>query len=56
MLMLERMVKVSDTYSLNDLCQMDQKDMTTLLQYYGPNEVPSFGFIKSLRNSPNTES
>lgn len=49
--MWRRMIKVSDAYSLNDLCAMSEDDMTKLLEFYGPNEVPPFEFLKALSNN-----
>jgi precorrin-2 dehydrogenase/sirohydrochlorin ferrochelatase len=43
------MVKVSDTYSLEDLCAMDEEDMSTLLKFYGPGKVPRLGCLKAMR-------
>ncbi|RQM05147.1 hypothetical protein DH86_00003169 [Scytalidium sp. 3C] len=40
------MVKVSDTYSLDDLCRMTEEDMATLLKYYASNQVPSLKEIR----------
>ncbi|KAL5352189.1 Bifunctional dehydrogenase and ferrochelatase [Pseudogymnoascus australis] len=40
------MIKVSDAYSLDDLCSMTEDDMARLLEFYGPNEVPP---LESLR-------
>ncbi|KFY20751.1 hypothetical protein V491_03456 [Pseudogymnoascus sp. VKM F-3775] len=45
------MIKVSDAYSLNDLCAMSEDDMTKLLEFYGPNEVPPFESLKALSNN-----
>lgn len=49
--MWQRIIKVSDAYSLNDLCAMTEDDMTRLLEFYGPNEVPQFEALKALRNN-----
>lgn len=46
-----RMIKVSDAYSLDDLCSMTEDDMTRLLEFYGPNEVPPLESIKALKNN-----
>lgn len=43
-----RMIKVSDAYSLEDLCDMEEKDMADLLEYYSSNTVPS---LKELRGT-----
>ncbi|OBT43485.1 hypothetical protein VE00_06138 [Pseudogymnoascus sp. WSF 3629] len=45
------MIKVSDAYSLDDLCSMTEDDMTRLLEFYGPNEVPPLESIKALNNN-----
>lgn len=41
-----RMIKVSDSYSLEDLCSMSEKDMEQLLGYYKPNTVPSLDLLR----------
>lgn len=41
-----RMIRVSDTYSLEDLCDMSDEEMAALLGFYGPNKVPT---LKELR-------
>ena len=51
MLISYRMIKVSDSYSLEDLCDMNEEEMTQLLKYYDPNEVPS---LKQLRGQEET--
>jgi precorrin-2 dehydrogenase/sirohydrochlorin ferrochelatase len=51
LLMWPRIIKVSDAYSLNDLCAMTEDDMARLLEFYGPNEVPQFEALKALRNN-----
>jgi precorrin-2 dehydrogenase/sirohydrochlorin ferrochelatase len=43
-----RMVKVSDTYSLQDLCEMDEKDMSALLRFYPPGKVPRLGCLRAM--------
>ena len=40
------MIKVSDAYSLEDLCDMEERDMEALLGFYEPDQVPS---LKELR-------
>ncbi|KAN0096022.1 siroheme synthase middle domains-like protein [Hyaloscypha variabilis] len=42
------MIKVSDAYSLEDLCEMDERDMETLLRFYAPNKVPRLGCLKAM--------
>ena len=44
-----RMVKVSDTYSLEDLCQMEEEDMSTLLKFYTSGKVPRLACIRAMR-------
>ena len=44
-----RMVKVSDTYSLEDLCQMEEEDMSALLRFYTSGKVPRLACIKAMR-------
>ena len=36
------MSKVCESWSLEDLVEMDEEDMETLLAYYQPGTVPSF--------------
>jgi precorrin-2 dehydrogenase/sirohydrochlorin ferrochelatase len=48
MLTGSRMIKVSDAYSLEDLCEMTDEDMETLLRFYAPNKVPRFGCLKAM--------
>jgi precorrin-2 dehydrogenase/sirohydrochlorin ferrochelatase len=43
------MVKVSDSYSLDDLCEMTEEDMATLLKFYASNEVPWLGLLRESR-------
>jgi precorrin-2 dehydrogenase/sirohydrochlorin ferrochelatase len=43
-----RMIKVSDAYSLEDLCEMSEKNMETLLQFYAPDKVPRLGCLKAM--------
>jgi precorrin-2 dehydrogenase / sirohydrochlorin ferrochelatase len=43
-----RMIKVSDAYSLEDLCEMDEKDMETLLKFYAPDKVPRLGCLRAM--------
>lgn len=49
--MWRRMIKVSDAYSLDDLCSMTEDDMARLLEFYGPNEVPPLESLKALNNN-----
>lgn len=40
------MSKVCEAWSLEDLCEMEEKDMDTLLGFYKPNEIPSFDEVR----------
>ena len=40
------MSKVCVSWSLEDLCEMDEEDMEQLLQYYASNQVPDFSQIR----------
>jgi precorrin-2 dehydrogenase / sirohydrochlorin ferrochelatase len=42
------MIKVSDAYSLEDLCEMNEEDMATLPRFYGPDKVPRMGCLKAM--------
>ena len=41
------MSKVCEQWSLEDLCEMDEKDMDALLGFYGPNKVPRLSDLHS---------
>lgn len=43
------MVKVSDTYSLDELCRMDEQDMSELLRFYPSGKVPRLSCIKAMK-------
>jgi len=43
-----RIIKVSDAYSLQELCEMNDTDRATLLKFYGPNKVPRYGCLKAM--------
>jgi precorrin-2 dehydrogenase/sirohydrochlorin ferrochelatase len=45
-----RMIKVSDAYSLEDLCEMDEKDMKTLLSFYASDKVPRLDCLKAMED------
>ncbi|KAI9052940.1 hypothetical protein LZ554_003212 [Drepanopeziza brunnea f. sp. 'monogermtubi'] len=45
------MIKVSDAYSLKDLCEMREEDMEILLRFYGPDKVPRFGCLKAIEGN-----
>jgi precorrin-2 dehydrogenase/sirohydrochlorin ferrochelatase len=47
--MYSRMIKVSDAYSLEDLCEMTEVDMETLLRFYAADEVPRLGCLKAMK-------
>lgn len=40
------MSRVCDSWSLDDLCEMDDEDMEKLLGFYKPNTVPTFEEIR----------
>jgi len=42
------MIKVSDAYSLEELCMMDMKDMEALLKFYKPDQVPRYDCLKAM--------
>jgi precorrin-2 dehydrogenase/sirohydrochlorin ferrochelatase len=44
------MIKVSDAYSLEDLCEMDEKDMKTLLSFYASDKVPRLDCLKAMED------
>jgi len=43
---MQWMSKVCVSWSLEDLCEMDEEDMEQLLQYYASNQVPDFSKIR----------
>lgn len=43
------MIKVSDAYSLEDLCEMNDDDIATLLRFYAPDQVPRFQCLKAMK-------
>jgi len=45
---ISRIIKVSDAYSLQDLCEMDDQDRATLLRFYAPDLVPRYGCLKAM--------
>lgn len=45
-----RMIKVSDAYSLEDFCEMDEEDMATLLKFYGHDKVPRLQCLKAMND------
>lgn len=42
-------IKVSDAYSLDDLCSMTKRDMADLLKYYESDEVPRLDCLRAKR-------
>lgn len=40
------MTKVSDAYSWEEMCELEEADMVNLLRYYPSNEVPSLDVLK----------
>jgi precorrin-2 dehydrogenase/sirohydrochlorin ferrochelatase len=42
------MIKVSDAYSLEELCEMTEEDMARLLEFYKPNTVPRYGCLRAM--------
>lgn len=47
--MLYRMIKVSDCYSLEDLCEMTEEDMATLLRFYAPDLAPRMACLQAMK-------
>lgn len=45
-LMSNRMIKVCEAYSLDDLCSMTERDMEQLLGFYKPNTAPSLDLLR----------
>jgi precorrin-2 dehydrogenase / sirohydrochlorin ferrochelatase len=41
-----RISKVCEKWSLEDLCEMEEKDMEELLRFYKPNTVPTLEEIR----------
>lgn len=41
-------VKVSDVYSLEELCEMEEGDMETLLGFYRSGEVPRLACLRAM--------
>ncbi|KAM7216593.1 hypothetical protein V8F06_008004 [Rhypophila decipiens] len=46
------MTKVSDAYSLSQMCELTEEDMANLLRYYPSGKVPSMDVLQSLRGNP----
>lgn len=44
------MIKVSDAYSIEDLCEMNEDDMATLLEYYASNQVPRLHCLRAMKD------
>ncbi len=49
---MSRMTKVSDAYSLEDFCEMDDEDMKALLEFYGPDKVPRLSCLRGDEEPP----
>ncbi|KAK8187823.1 putative NAD(P)-binding-domain-containing protein [Phyllosticta capitalensis] len=49
---MQWMSKVCETWSLEDLCEMDETDMEKLLGFYKPNGVPSLAQLKRSEHEP----
>lgn len=45
----KRMIDVSDAYSIEDLREMDEDDMRTILKYYKDGKVPRFACLKAMK-------
>jgi precorrin-2 dehydrogenase/sirohydrochlorin ferrochelatase len=43
------MIKVSDAYSLEELCEMSEEDMEVLLRFYARDLVPRYGCLKAMK-------
>lgn len=43
-------IKVSDAYSLDDLCAMDGRDMEMLLSFYESDKVPRLDCLRAMRS------
>lgn len=43
---MQWMSRVCDSWTLENICEMDEKDMETLLGYYEGNTVPSFDEVR----------
>lgn len=41
-----RMSKVCESWSIGELCEMDEQDMEALLKHYKPGKVPAFREIR----------
>ena len=44
---VRRIIKVSDAYTLQDLCEMDDNDRAALLRFYAPDKVPRYQCLKA---------
>ena len=47
---MQWMSKVCEKWSLEDICEMEESDMETLLGYYAPNKVPSFEEVRVVKD------
>ncbi|KAK8080055.1 NAD(P)-binding domain protein [Apiospora hydei] len=43
------MIRVSDRYSWDEMCDLSDEDMDNLLSYYKPNKVPDIDILKAMR-------
>lgn len=43
------MIKVSDAYSLDDLCEMSEEDMEILLRFYAQDKVPRMDCLRAIK-------
>ena len=41
---------MSDKYTWDDMCKLNDADMTNLLLFYPANKVPEFGTLQALRD------
>lgn len=46
------MIKVSDSYKWEEMCQLTEEDMDNLLLFYPPDKVPSITALYALRKNP----
>ena len=47
-----RMIKVSDAFAWDEMCDMSEEDMDNLLSFYAKDDVPSLDILKSMRGDP----
>ncbi|EON99408.1 putative siroheme synthase protein [Phaeoacremonium minimum UCRPA7] len=46
------MIKVSDAFAWDEMCDMSEEDMDNLLSFYAKDDVPSLDILKSMRGDP----